>query len=190
MKIRFAKIEDIGVIAQLKYNHWMMYRGMISDEFLDGLSIDKIKSEIKLLIGFQGFSSELINLANHIIISEILLDAPQIIVLETNDCEIIGFCMFGCRAEVITDISEDYDYQLHEIYIAPEHQKQGHGKILVDFVFTNAKERGKKKVLVCTHPDNKQAIEFYQNIGGKVIGENEVEFSGKPSMQIVLGFEL
>jgi ribosomal protein S18 acetylase RimI-like enzyme len=58
------------------------------------------------------------------------------------------------------------EYQfIHELFIEPQHQKQGHAKVLVEEVINFAKQRSNKGVIVETDKQNLPAKKLYAKLG-------------------------
>ena len=201
MKIRYINKNDVTIVAQMKLDHWQnVYRGMVDDEYLDKLTLEKMITEVEIYV--DPFSKVISGLherfapENKETIDNISLLLEQIkiyaLVVESEDSEIVGFCTFSSRR--IMETSEikfnGYDYQIHEIYVAPKYRKKGNGKKLIDFAFERINHLNENKILLMAHIQNKNAIDFYMNIGGTIIGNSEIELGDEKYPQIVIGFNL
>jgi len=64
--------------------------------------------------------------------------------------------------------------KIHKIYILPETQGKGIGKLLIDTIAQFAKENNSNSLLLNVNRFNK-ALTFYQKIGFKIIEEIDIE---------------
>jgi len=201
MKIRYVDEQDVTTVAQMKLDHWQtVYRGLIDDYYLDNLTLEReifgvagcIDSIENILVTLSAKeSSENIETV-HEISSTLQRMKHYIIIAEDENNEIIGFCIFGNRWTKPNSSRSfnDYDYQIHELYVSETNRQKGVGSKLTNFVFKEAIELSQEKVLLRSHAQNKNAINFYKKIGGHVIGESEIELGGKTYPQVVIGFQL
>ncbi|MDA3855924.1 MAG: GNAT family N-acetyltransferase [Candidatus Woesearchaeota archaeon] len=77
-----------------------------------------------------------------------------------NDKEIIGFSGFNKEETETTDI-----YWLNWTAIKKGNEKKGYGSVLLNFILKELKRRKGRKLYVSTSSKNKNAIEFYKEIG-------------------------
>jgi len=199
MKIRYLNEQGVTAVAQMKLDHWQtVYRGMIDDDYLDELTLEREISGIASVISIESILKTLSaeesgkNMKTVCEISSTLKRMIYIIIAENEDNEIIGFCIFGYRWAVSSDTRNfnDYDYQIHELYVPEMYRHKGVGSKLIRFAFKEAIKLGQEKVLVRTHAENKNAIYFYKKMGGNIIGESEIELGSKSYPQVVIGFQL
>ena len=74
-----------------------------------------------------------------------------------------------------TDMAETFE--IWRIYVVPQFQKKGIGKLLLDFAQKKAKEQGYKRIVIWAFKDNHRAISFYQKNGYRIDKE---EYLGEP----------
>jgi len=79
----------------------------------------------------------------------------------------VGFCTFKLKE----DFRPDLGPWLADVVVAPKHQKQGIGKMLVDVVAFKAKELGFKKLYLFAFDPT--IPEYYERLGWKKIGVDE-----------------
>lgn len=84
----------------------------------------------------------------------------------------VGFCTFKRQEEFRPDLGP----WLADLVVAPKHQKQGIGKMLVDTVRRNAKDLGFKKLYLFSFDPN--IPEYYEHLGWRKIGMDE--FKSRP----------
>lgn len=85
---------------------------------------------------------------------------------------LVGFCTFKLKEEFRPDLGP----WLADVVVAPKHQKQGIGKMLVDVAVMKAKELGFKKLYLFSFDPTIQ--EYYERLGWKKIGM--AEFKSRP----------
>jgi len=196
MKIRYLNEQDVKTVAKMKLQHWQtVYRGMVEDDFLDSLSLAKEERQVSYYVKVTTLSEKMskesvgtINKMGHMVERMKF----HIVIAEDDKSEIAGFCIFGYRLDESspTRSFNDYDYQIHELYVSQVSRKRGVGRVLTEFVFKEAIKLGQEKILLKAHAKNYNAIDFYKKIGGRVLGKSEVELGNKIYPQIVIGFQL
>ncbi|MCQ1547169.1 GNAT family N-acetyltransferase [Bacteroides clarus] len=67
------------------------------------------------------------------------------------------------------------DDMLEMLFVLPEEQGKGYGKVFVDYAINKC-----NIYKVDVNEDNERAYRFYLHMGYKVIGRNESDSSGKP----------
>ena len=76
-------------------------------------------------------------------------------------------------------VSFEYDYKntnttkLHKLYVLPQSQGSGLGRILIDLVCERAKTYGNDRIRLNMNRDNK-ALGFYKNVGFEIVGEEDI----------------
>ena len=78
----------------------------------------------------------------------------------------VGFASYG---ETVPQI-----YKLHKIYLLPNQQGKGTGRFVIDNVITSIKSRGAKRLQLNVNRNNK-AKDFYEKLGFKAIGEENID---------------
>ncbi len=92
----------------------------------------------------------------------------------------VGFCTFKLKEEFRPDLGP----WLADVVVAPKHQKQGIGKILVDITALKAKELGFKKLYLFTFDPT--TPEYYKRLGWKKIGMDEFKSHPVTVMEVTL----
>lgn len=152
MEIRNAKTGDERPIAEVIIHTWKeSYRGIVPENFLSTLTAEK---HVELF-------------RNHI-----LNQTETILVLENSQKEIVGMASGG------QDRSGQYDCELVAIYILPEYQKKGFGRLLFKTLIEAHKENRYNSMIIWTFKDNRDRM-FYENLGGIVCEEKTHAFDGK-----------
>ncbi|MBP2657026.1 MAG: GCN5-related N-acetyltransferase [Firmicutes bacterium] len=157
MHIRTAQAGDEQHIADVIINTWKIaYRGIVPDCFLDSLTTEKHKKLFRE------------NIANK---------AETIFVLENNNKQIVGVVSGGADRLGI------YDCELVAIYVLPDYQKKGYGKLLFKKLIEEYKRNSFKSMIIWTFKDNKDR-KFYEILGG-TISEDESYSLGGSDVAIV-----
>ena len=92
----------------------------------------------------------------------------------------VGFCTFKLKEEFCPDLGP----WLADVVVAPKHQKQGIGKMLVDVTALKAKELGFKKLYLFAFDPT--IPEYYERLGWKKIGMDEFKSHPVTVMEIGL----
>jgi GNAT superfamily N-acetyltransferase len=92
----------------------------------------------------------------------------------------VGFCTFKLKEEFRVDLGP----WLADVVVAPKHQKQGIGKMLVDVAAKQAKERGFKKLYLFAF--DPAIPEYYERLGWRKIGMDEFKSHPVTVMEVTL----
>lgn len=143
-----ATIKDFKIIQEIAYKSWpATYGAILSKEQIDYM-LDLFYSEETLL--------ENLNQKGH----------RFLLVKEGEIC--LGFASY------------EHNYlnqnctRLHKIYLLPEAQGKGAGKLLIDTIEKLAKENHSVAISLNVNKFNK-ALSFYQKIGFEVVSEEDIE---------------
>lgn len=150
--IRRRERKDCEAIAKLITICWNeTYRGLVSDEFLDGLyknEEDRIKNS------YEKFDEN----DNHQFVLEV-------------DGKVVGWMNIG-------DSDEGSEYgEIHAIYILNDYKGFGYGRKLVEEGINEIKSMGFKQMIIGCLDGNK-SNDFYKHIGGKYIKQRMFEKLG------------
>lgn len=156
--IRRAKENDARKIAEISVFGWLeAYKDILSEEFLNSMSIDKKEIKAK---------------------NEILEGIMDIFVYEDENQDILGFCKFGDEREK----ENNCDCELYAIYVLPTVKRNGIGSKLLNFIKEKNINENKKNMCLWCLKDNIQGKSFYEKNFGVVnkvrnieIGNNNVE---------------
>ncbi|NJK96938.1 MAG: GNAT family N-acetyltransferase [Bacteroidales bacterium] len=89
-------------------------------------------------------------------------------ILALKDEDYIGYASFEINYNKTTDT------KLHKIYVLPEFQGKGAGKVLMDEVIKRTAEAGNKNLLLNVNRDN-PALDFYKNRGFEIIRVEDID---------------
>ncbi|MCY9514670.1 GNAT family N-acetyltransferase [Paenibacillus apiarius] len=163
MMIRDAEAKDAANIARVHVESWRTtYHGLVSDEFLSGLSIESRK---------QMWTQTM----------EQLTADKCLLILEDPNGQVVGFAMGGPSR------SAEYPgrAELYALYLLEQAQGQGFGRKLVQAFARRMLESGFTSMLVWVLEGN-GALHFYRRIGAEAIGNTEIAIGGERHTEIVL----
>jgi diamine N-acetyltransferase len=144
--IRDAIIEDISLIRQLAHDIWPdAYGQIIAKEQLDYM-LDLIYSEVAL--------------------EKQMREGHRFLILEVGGVP-KGFCDFG-------EIEVADTFKLHKLYVLPAGQGSGFGRQLLTQVI-NLVTTLEAKALQLNVNRNNKAKHFYEKMGFRVIGEEDID---------------
>ena len=90
-------------------------------------------------------------------------------ILATDNNEAVGFASYSPKMKVDSKV-----YRLHKIYIDPNQQGKGLGKILLDFIIADIKPSGATDLELNVNRSNK-ALGFYQKLGFVIKLEEDID---------------
>lgn len=158
IEIKRASLYQAKEIAEVCVITWKhAYRGIVSDEFLDAMTPDRHERIIK----------------------ENLERGLEDIFVAVYKEKIIGFVSVNKAG------SEGYDAEIVAIYVLPEYQGCGTGKMLFTQALQAVESAGLNSVILWVLEDN-SAVNFYRHLGG-VVRKRSTKRIGNQTLNI-LGF--
>lgn len=152
MDIMKAKQEDAKQIATLIKSGWnAAYKGLISDNFLKNMDIEKMA---------EGWKDN--------------IEKNQNIYVYKIEDEVLGIIKFG-KSE---DTSLVNTGEIYVLYVKPEEKRKGIGEKLLSYAKDEFVKHGYKKMIVWCLKGNIQGSRFYKKMQGKYIGDREYELKG------------
>lgn len=147
IKITKAVVEDLKTITEIAYKTWPITYGEILSRAQLEYMLDVFYSNDALLWNIES--------------------GHEFILAKEADV-VLGFASFEhhYQNKLITKI--------HKIYILPETQGKGIGKLLVDSITEFAKQNHSTSLLLNVNRFNK-ALNFYQKLGFEIIQEIDIE---------------
>ncbi len=143
--IRTATKEDVNLINKLANKIWpVTYSAILSEEQLQYM-MNLIYSESSLQKQF---------------------DEGHNFLIAEKDNNSVAFADYS--------LLKDNIYKLHKIYVLPNQQGKGIGKILIDYVI-NVVEKNKGIALVLNVNRNNKAKQVYEHLGFKIISEEDID---------------
>lgn len=166
-QIRDAQVGDALGIATVHVRSWQTtYPGIMPDELLQGLSIEKRAA------GWER------GLQNPI--------AGGFTIVAEEDGQIVGFA--GGGPERGGD--PEYRGELYAVYLLQEYQGKGIGKRLFLEVIRQLKAQGFEKMLLWVARENRASCAFYERMGGTPLREKSEDMGGKPLVEVAYGYDL
>ncbi|MGE6629802.1 N-acetyltransferase family protein [Bacillus sp. NPDC077027] len=162
MNIRQAQPSDIQKIAEVHVESWKStYRGIISQAYLDDLTVDEQieKWEERSLYGT--FVAE-------------------------DEEGVFGFASFGKQRD---QQFAHYDAELYAIYLIEGKQKTGAGTALIATGIDYLIEEGFSHMLLWVF-DRNSAVQFYQKLQPNVVATSQFELAGDKHDETCFGWEL
>ena len=139
--IRLNRIEDQEGMAKIKVDCWQdTYKNIIDQSYLDSLNYE-IQTN-KYIDSFDEYK-------NMVLVAE-----------DVNDHKIIGYSCFS------TDANEYADAELISLYIDKNYSRRGVGTSLLRETIKELKKYNKKTMMLWCIKENKNAIKFYEKMGG------------------------
>ncbi len=123
------------------------YRGIYSDAFID--DFDYAWHETREYRNLQ-------NPAFH-----------SFLVMEGNSC--LGYVTY---IEKSTPLWRDYQFRLLSLYLLPEAQGRGIGRLIFGFLQEQCTILGHEKFYFSCDPCNAKALSFYQHMGCRIVAED------------------
>lgn len=164
-KIRKATLVDAPAIAAVHVTAWReAYRGIISDEFLANLSLQR-RTEF-----WVNSLSDPSHIFHHVFVAE-------------SNGQVVGFAGYGNPQEK----ESGFDGELFAIYILQSAQKRGIGRLLVNQVVEVMRDIGWNSMMVWVLKDN-PARGFYERLGGEYLLEKQIEIGGDSLVETAYGW--
>ncbi|HPH95732.1 MAG TPA: GNAT family N-acetyltransferase [Anaerolineaceae bacterium] len=167
MRVREGTFEDIPAAATVRVKTWQAaYRGIVPDEFLDNLSIERNIARWQ-----ANFSVK---------------DHFSLFYVGENDAgEVVGFALGGAER----DGDPEYHGEIGALYIFPEYQGKGLGRMLVQAFAAALVDEGFTDMLIWVLTDNHPSRRFYEAMGGQAVRQKEQEIGGKPLQETGYGWK-
>jgi ribosomal protein S18 acetylase RimI-like enzyme len=163
VEVRPAGPEDAASIAAVHVRTWQVaYRGLMSDEVLDGLSVPQRKERWReALAGDEG---------------------PAVYVA-VDGAAVVGFCAVAApRPDLDPD---DAAAEIGAIYVDPDVWRTGVGRALMNAALRDLRARGWRWVTLWVLADNQRARDFYARFGFEPDGaEMTHEASGAKEIRL------
>ena len=143
--LRPGSSKDISAIRNIAEITWPV-------AYQDILNADQLRYMLDLFYNDSALEKQM-NDGHHFLIAE-------------QDQQIIGFASFNAL--------NDTQFKLQKLYVHPEIQKTGAGKLLLESVKMHARNAGATTLLLHVNRHNK-AIGFYEKIGFTIIRQEDIE---------------
>ncbi len=165
MQIREATAADIREIAEVHVASWRStYAGIISDDFLAALSVDKSE---------QQWRAQFTN-----------PHTQTALFVAADETGIIGFACGGPER----DGHPVYKGELYAIYILNTQQGRGTGRRLIQAVAGHLVKDGITTMLIWALAQNSLARGFYERMGGTLVTEKPITIGGDILLEVGYGW--
>lgn len=163
-KIRLAIKDDIKILAILKQKVWSeTYRGIYADDIIDNFD-------------YKEAEETFLNIMNN--------DEISLYVVE-SDNKLVGYMDVGVPIRTF----DDYEQEIGLLYLRKDFQRKGIGKELFKLGYSQIKNKGYKRFFISCNKYNINARKFYENMGGKLISEDE-DSDNKRSVQVKYHYDI
>ncbi|MBP1857992.1 GNAT family N-acetyltransferase [Rhizobium herbae] len=164
-EIRRGTGDDLFMIAGVLVDTWRStFRGLLADDFLDGMSREEQAVRQARRMGVAGVS--------------------YLVAVEPLAGEIIGFANFGpARAKVPDDLHEIY-----ALYVRAEHQGSGIGTALVRSAARHCADQGAKSLFAWVLTGNPYR-QFYERLGAKAVETTSIWLDNRHYEQVAYLWE-
>ena len=151
-EIRKAGIKDTGLIRDLAFSTW-------PDAYGNILSTGQLNYMLELIYSKDALANQIQYLHHQFII-----------VYDNNTAA--GFASYSPKLK-----GDNTVYRLHKLYVLPNQQGKGTGKLLLNFILNEIKQRG-AKILELNVNRNNKAFHFYTKIGFTISNEEDIDIGG------------
>ncbi len=148
ISIKTATEEDLQIVHTLAHQIWPLAYSEI-------LSSDQLEYMLELIYSPFSLKQQLVELWHNFLI---VLD---------NDHS-VGFASFSQKEEKGTA------YRLHKIYVSPQKQGTGTGKLLLTYIINSVKSTGGTSLELNVNRQNK-ARYFYEKSGFEIIAQEDID---------------
>lgn len=173
LSFRRANTSDLRGIVKVQVNTWKTaYQGIISENYLKSLSYEEKE---------ENWKQRLENPTHGAIIY----------IAETDQNEIVGFALATlerCNPIIALLQAERFIGELCAIYVLKDFQYRKIGTELVKLVVEYFKENNINSMITWVLKKN-SSRQFYEKLGGKILGEKAIEIGGIRYTEIAYGWE-
>lgn len=160
--IRNVRNDDLMQIADIGVRGWQMaYRGIIDDEYLDNMSVEERYQRLK-----NNYHEN------------------QFTVAELNG-KIVGFCRYTLNN---SSNDKNADGEITVLYVEPELKHNGIGTLIFKYVINEFKKNKNHRIILGCLKENYPSRKFYEKMGGKIVGEHQIEIGGKKYQEVGFGY--
>jgi len=167
MVIREARSADASAIARVHVETWRSaYAGIVREDVLANMSLQRCEMGHRAAIGGGGQG------------------CWTLVAEEEAAAGVVGFARGGaerCGNAVFRG-------EIYALYVLAEHQRRGIGRALVAAVAAELLAHGMHSVLIWALKEN-PSRGFYENLGGRYVGEKEVTIGGDSLVEVAYGWE-
>jgi ribosomal protein S18 acetylase RimI-like enzyme len=172
--VRLARPEDARGIAEAQIGGWLVaYRGVIADEVLDGLSVERATSH------WTGRLQE--DVADFWVCEIRPLSQTE---AGEPSGSVVGFVWFGATHD--EDSDADRVGEVNALYVAPTHWGKGHGRAMMHVAEERLRDAGYKEATLWVLRDNRLGRGFYEALGWRCDGGEKLrDWRGLATLDLV-----
>jgi ribosomal protein S18 acetylase RimI-like enzyme len=166
VKVRQAQGRDVPSIAEIHVRSWQAaYRGILSDELLDGLSVSERETSWRALL--RAHDGLWLNL-----------------VAERDGGGLAGFCSVATPSR--DEDATERTAEVGALYVDPSQWRLGAGGAMLETALEELSRRRYRDVILWVLPENHAALAFYDRFGFEVEEgvEKREERSGRPVIRL------
>ena len=151
--IRKNELKDQEQMAHIKVDGWMnTYDKIIASKYLK--SLDYQKQTERYIASFDEYK--------------------DLVFVAVRGEEVLGYSCFHLQ-----DKSGNFDSELVSLYIKPTEKGKGIGANLLKETAKELLSKGKSNMIIWCLSDNKEAIKFYEKLGGKIVTKKDAKIGDK-----------
>ncbi len=163
--VRKATAADAPGIARVHVETWRStYQDIVPDDYLAGLSVDARQEFWDKLLRMQA-------------------GKEHVFVAEDKEGRIVGFIASGHNRSELP-----YDGEVKAIYVLKEHQGRALGRRLLRVSLDRLAQDGLRSAMLWVLEEN-PAVDFYQRLGGRVVGEVDEIIGGKKLKELAFAWD-
>ncbi len=168
IQLRRATVADAEAIAAIRIEGWRTsYRGMIPDSYLDEMDMNENVLHWRTILQALPVKE----------------DALCVYVAVSED-EIVGFV----SAMKLAEPKLDKQGEINAIYIRPQWQRCGIGKRMMHKAARSLQAMGCQSCVIWVIDGNAQARNFYEELGGEILVEQEFSWDGLDLTEVGYGW--
>lgn len=165
--LRPATPDDAPAIARVHVASWRTtYRGVVPDEYLDGLSVERRETFWRGALEKPGDG------------------AFTLVALDGDGGSVVGFAHAGATRE--PDLP--YTAELYALYLLKSAQRHGSGRALLEAVIGRLLQKGFSSLMLWVLEQN-PAAGFYAAMGGKRVASKPITIGGAALVEVAYGWD-
>ena len=169
--IRPATSQDVEAIARIHVETWRAtYAGIIPDVYLVSMDLARQRKVWRQTLHGSG-------------------RGHHVVVAEPTGGGVVGFASCGPARRDALPRRAPYDGEVYTLYVALDHQGQGHGRRLLETCFGTLRSHDKTAAIVWVLAANPARF-FYEARGGRKVAERIESFAGAELAEYAFGWDL
>ncbi|MBR2751810.1 MAG: GNAT family N-acetyltransferase [Clostridiales bacterium] len=162
--IRRMTIEDAEAVTDVLIKTWQTaYRGIVSDECLDHMDRPTLIERRKRQ--YKDY------------------------IVAVVEGRIVGFCWY-VNDNSFSKEEAGIDSEIVAIYVLPESERNGVGRKMFSYAVDDLKAQGRKRMVIWCLKDNSSGRNFYEKMGGVIMGEHKTHIGNLDYDEVGFLFEL